>query len=75
MSAILLLKMQNLNLIMKKYETNPQPGIFYSITGLDLSNIIKVMKEKETLRKWSRWKESEDMASHVVYGPLLTPRP
>lgn len=46
MASEFLPQLQNLNLIRRKHQKNPNGGIFYKIKGLYFNN-VKVMKDKE----------------------------
>lgn len=53
-------KLHNLNLFMKKHETDPCWETFYKIAGLWSSKNIKVLKVKEVLGKCSRLQLSKE---------------
>lgn len=51
---IFLSEMHNLNLIMTNHHTNPTGGTLYKITRQKYSSRVKVMKNKESVRKYSQ---------------------
>lgn len=65
----ILAKVQDLNLIMRKHQTNPIWGTFYKLSGLrSSSSSFKIMKVKARLRNYFILKEINPFAIQTTAG-------
>lgn len=69
-SMIFFLRADNLDLITKKHQANPNWGTHYKVAGEYLKN-VKVMKYMERLRNWQTEENGEDMTIKCNIGSAL----
>lgn len=62
--------MLSLHLIAKKYQTTPNGGPFYKITGLKQS-VVRVLKVKKRPCEYSRLMVSDDYVQSVILNGIL----
>lgn len=72
-SIVLLPKIHNFNLIMKKATLKLNLGNILHNNQLALIKNIKVMKDKETVKKCQRLEDTNDTQLNVLWDPWLNP--